>query len=314
MKKGAKIISIVLSVAMVLSLVWAFAVNSLAADAPVFAVKEVSKKYNTVTVEVNLLSGSFNALDLNFRYSRGVKLKTIEQGSALKTSGAMAMLNPNANTSADQSHASMIAIDGYNQKGQMLVATFQVPFASDYSISVYATDCRITVGNDNVEVKPTVKESVSYKYEKPTTSTTKSTTTKTTTTTKAPNQPKPNNPANTTNKTNNGTTIRTAVIPGGSVTVASGSGTTAQGDTTTSSEPTDENLDIDEYSSESAEYSALSSAVGANAKAADKIQLKQSHNKKTIIIVAAAAAVLIAGAVVAIVLINKKKNNTTDTF
>ena len=157
MKKGAKIISIVLSVAMVLSLVWAFAVNSLAADAPVFAVKEVSKKYNTVTVEVNLLSGSFNALDLNFRYSRGVKLKTIEQGSALKTSGAMAMLNPNANTSADQSHASMIAIDGYNQKGQMLVATFQVPFASDYSISVYATDCRITVGNDNVEVKPTVK-------------------------------------------------------------------------------------------------------------------------------------------------------------
>lgn len=295
MKKGAKIISIVLSVAMVLSLVWAFAVNSLAADAPVFAVKEVSKKYNTVTVEVNLLSGSFNALDLNFRYSRGVKLKTIEQGSALKTSGAMAMLNPNANTSADQSHASMIAIDGYNQKGQMLVATFQVPFASDYSISVYATDCRITVGNDNVEVKPTVKESVSYKYEKPTTSTTKSTTT---TTTKAPNQPKPNNPANTTNKTNNGTTIRTAVIPGGSVTV----------------EPTDENLDIDEYSSESTEYSALSSAVGANAKAADKIQLKQSHNKKTIIIVAAAAAVLIAGAVVAIVLINKKKNNTTDTF
>ncbi len=163
MKKGAKIISVVLSVAMVLSLVWAFAVNSLAADAPVFAVKEVSKKYNTVTVEVNLLSGSFNALDLNFRYSRGVKLKTIEQGSALKTSGAMAMLNPNANTSADQSHASMIAIDGYNQKGQMLVATFQVPFASDYSISVYATDCRITVGNDNVEVKPTVKESVSYK-------------------------------------------------------------------------------------------------------------------------------------------------------
>ena len=313
MKKGAKIISVVLSVAMVLSLVWAFAVNSLAADAPVFAVKEVSKKYNTVTVEVNLLSGSFNALDLNFIYSRGVKLKTIEQGSALKTSGAMAMLNPNANTSADQSHASMIAIDGYNQKGQMLVATFQVPFASDYSISVYATDCRITVGkdNDNVEVKPTVKESVSYKYEKPTTSTTKSTTT---TTTKAPNQPKPNNPTNTTNKTNNGTTIRTAVIPGGSVTVASGSGTTAQGDTTTSSEPTDENLDIDEYSSESTEYSALSSAVGANAKAADKIQLKQSHNKKTIIIVVAAAAVLIAGAVVAIVLINKKKNNTTDTF
>lgn len=234
MKKGAKIISIVLSVAMVLSLVWAFAVNSLAADAPVFAVKEVSKKYNTVTVEVNLLSGSFNALDLNFRYSRGVKLKTIEQGSAFKTSGAMAMLNPNANTSADQSHASMVAIGGYNQKGQMLVATFQVPFASDYSISVYATDCRITVGNDNVEVKPTVKESVSYKYEKPTTSTTKSTTTTTTTTTKAPNQPKPNNPANTTNKTNNGTTIRTAVIPGGSVTVASGSGTTAQGDTTTS--------------------------------------------------------------------------------
>lgn len=291
MKKGAKIISVVLSVAMVLSLVWAFVVNSLAADAPVFAVKEVSKKYNTVTVEVNLLSGSFNALDLNFRYSRGVKLKTIEQGSALKTSGAMAMLNPNANTSADQSHASMIAIGGYNQKGQMLVATFQVPFASDYSISVYATDCRITVGNDNVEVKPTVKESVSYKYEKPTTSTTKSTTT---TTTKAPNQPKPNNPANTTNKTNNGTT--------------------AQGDTTTSSEPTDENLDIDEYSSESTEYSVLSSAVGANAKAADKIQLKQSHNKKTIIIVVVAAAVLIAGAVVAIVLINKKKNNTTDTF
>ncbi len=313
MKKGAKIISVVLSVAMVLSLVWAFAVNSLAADAPVFAVKEVSKKYNTVTVEVNLLSGSFNALDLNFRYSRGVKLKTIEQGSALKTSGAMAMLNPNANTSADQSHASMIAIGGYNQKGQMLVATFQVPFASDYSISVYATDCRITVGNDNVEVKPTVKESVSYKYEKPTTSTTKSTTTTTTTTTKAPNQPKPNNPANTTNKTNNGTAIRTTVITG-SVNVASGSGTTAQGDTTTSSEPTDENLDIDEYSSESTEYSALSSAVGANAKAADKIQLKQSHNKKTIIIVAAAAAVLIAGAVVAIVLINKKKNNTTDTF
>ena len=311
MKKGAKIISVVLSVAMVLSLVWAFVVNSLAADAPVFAVKEVSKKYNTVTVEVNLLSGSFNALDLNFRYSRGVKLKTIEQGSALKTSGAMAMLNPNANTSADQSHASMIAIGGYNQKGQMLVATFQVPFASDYSISVYATDCRITVGNDNVEVKPTVKESVSYKYEKPTTSTTKSTTT---TTTKAPNQPKPNNPANTTNKTNNGTTVRTAVIPGGSVTVASGSGTTAQGDTTTSSEPTDENLDIDEYSSESTEYSVLSSAVGANAKAADKIQLKQSHNKKTIIIVVVAAAVLIAGAVVAIVLINKKKNNTTDSF
>ena len=313
MKKGAKIISVVLSVAMVLSLVWAFAVNSLAADAPVFAVKEVSKKYNTVTVEVNLLSGSFNALDLNFRYSRGVKLKTIEQGSALKTSGAMAMLNPNANTSADQSHASMIAIGGYNQKGQMLVATFQVPFASDYSISVYATDCRITVGNDNVEVKPTVKESVSYKYEKPTTSTTKSTTTTTTTTTKAPNQPKPNNPANTTNKTNNGTAIRTTVITG-SVNVASGSGTTAQGDTTTLSEPTDENLDIDEYSSGSTEYSALSSAVGANAKAADKIQLKQSHNKKTLIIVAAAAAVLIAGAVVAIVLINKKKNNTTDTF
>ncbi len=312
MKKSAKIISVVLSVAMVLSLVWAFAVNSLAADAPVFAVKEVSKKYNTVTVEVNLLSGSFNALDLNFSYSKGVKLKTIEQGSAFKTSGAMAMLNPNANTSADQSHASMVAIGGYNQKGQMLVATFQVPFASDYSISVYATDCRITVGDDNVEVKPTVKESVSYKYEKPTTSTT---TKSTTTTTKPTTSAKPTNPTKTTAKSNNtpGTTIRTAVIPG-SVTVTSGSGTTAQGDTTTASEPTDENLDIDEYSSESTEYSALSSEVNANAKAADKVQLKQSHNKKTIIIVAAAAAVLIAGAVVAIVLINKKKNNSVDTF
>lgn len=314
MKNSAKIISIVLSVAMVLSIACAFAVNSFAVSAPVFSVKEISKKYNTVTVEVNLVSGSFNSLDLNFSYSKNVKIKTIEYGSALKTANAMVSLNPNANTSADHSHVSMVATSGYNQTGQMIVATFQVPYMSDYTISIHVTDCRVTVGNNNVEVKPTVSSSVSYKYEKPTSSTTSTTTKKTTTdTTTKNNQTKPTaKPNNSTTKPN--TTIRTAVIPG-AVTVtsgASGNSSTAVNGSTTISEPTDENLDIDEYSSESAENTELSSSKAAfKAAAAEKVQLKQSHNTKTIIIVAAAAVVFIAGAVVAIVLINKKKNDST---
>lgn len=323
MKKEAKIISVILSIAMILSLLSALAVHSFAVEAPVFSVKEVSKKYNTVTVEVNLVSGSFNALDLNFTTSKGVKIKTISEGSAVKNAAdALPMINVGANTAEGYSQVAIVSIQGYKVKGQLVVATFQVPYASDYSISIDVTDCRVTVGDDNVEVKPSVSSSVSFKYEKPTKTEPSNTTTKTTAKPTTKTTTKNNN----TSKTNNNPSVAptknsvpTAVIPGNIVSKTAQNGASAgdtsstlQNESTALSDLTDENLDVDEYSSESAENSESSSIAMAYPKAANKVQLKSSHNKKIIIIVAAAAAVLVAGAVVAIVIINKKKKDATN--
>lgn len=331
MKKTAKLISAILTFLMAALVLFSVATNAIAASAPEFSVTKVSSTSNTVTVQVNLVSGKFNAFDFNFVMSDGVKCTSIKYGAVYADLAinhqAIGSMNPEATVSSGFANVSLASTVACDKKGAIIVATFSVPAKKSYSIGIKVSSCNVTNEKGvNEAVTPKVSSSVSYT--EPTTTTTKKPTT-TTTTTKKPNTTTTKGSTTTTKKGTIGTTINTTIIPTkkGSITTTTSknsetggvvAGTLPSGPDSSSStdvsnleptsdiaEITDDNLDLDEYNSEGNTL-AVNAPTEKESASLDNL-FTDSHNKKTIIIVAAAAAVVVLGAVIALVVINKKK-------
>lgn len=335
MKNTAKFISLFLCLAMIFSVGLALIVNAAAVETPSLSVKVVKTEsilgeplYNRVTVEVNLESGSFNALDFSFVKSAAVvNCQTIKAGSGYKAAYELddsLILVTNPSAASNRSQIAMVAVHGYNKKGQIIVAEFKVFKNSEYTISLRFDSCQITDSNNkNNDVTPTLVSSVKVTT---TTTTKKATTTKksTTTTTKKPTPVNPTPPNNGSgsgsggsgsggsgNQGGNSIPVYTGSIPGGAVTP--GGVTLPDGSTTDPSETVSEDtsLDYDVYASEYFDSTQESETQQASASLDDVMEDSHS-NKKVIIIVAIIAALIIAGAVTAVLLIKKRNKGAAN--
>lgn len=145
MKKTAKILSIILSISMVLGVTIALVVSAFAVDAPAFEIKEVSAANGQLVASINLKSGTFNSLDMAFR-TTGLKCTAIKPG-ADQPAGAL-VGSTSVNATGDLSNISVVAMDGYSQKGEMYVVTFDIT-EEEYSFDIEVTSCSITDSNYN---------------------------------------------------------------------------------------------------------------------------------------------------------------------
>ena len=145
MKKTAKIIALVLSLIMVMSVASAYVFYADAASSPTLNITETGRTDDTVTVAVNLTSGSFNAMDFQFNTS-GVTCESISAsgGYGNKANGKV----------------SMASVDGYTG-GNVITATFKLPEEGSYSISGSASSCTVTENGGNREVGASVSGGVS---------------------------------------------------------------------------------------------------------------------------------------------------------
>ena len=328
MKNTAKFISLFLCLAMIFSVGLALVVNAAAVEAPSLSVKVVKTEsilgeplYNRVTVEVNLESGSFNALDFSFVKSAAVvNCQTIKAGSGYKAAYELddsLILVTNPSAASNRSQIAMVAVHGYNKKGQIIVAEFKVFKNSEYTISLRFDSCQITDSNNkNNDVTPTLVSSVKVTTTT-TTTTKKATTTKksTTTTTKKPTPVNPTPPNNGSggsgNQGGNGIPVYTGAIPGGAITSGDLSGTDNSSTDISETVSEDTSLDYDVYASEYFDSTQESETQQAAA-VLDDVMEDSHSNKKVIIIVAIIAALIIAGAVTAVLLIKKRNKGAAN--
>lgn len=298
MKATAKFISLFLCLAMIFSVGLAMIVNAAAVQAPSFSMKVVKTEaldktdidsylYNKVTVNVNLESGSFNALEFRFKTSSGVVLVSVSSPDDAFV----------CNTSADKSQVAFAGIKAYDKKGTIVTAEFKVFKYLESTIDLDFEVCEVTDSNyNNITVTPNVISTVKIATTtKATSSTTKSTTTTTkatTTTTARPNTTVIILPSD--NQQQGG-----AVIPDGSLTDVSESVTD------------DTSLDYDVYYSEYVGSDKEDETKPASA-TLDDIMGDSHSDKKVIIIVAIIVALIIAGAVTAILIIKKRNKGAAN--
>ncbi len=304
MTKFAKIISLFLCLAMVFSVAGAMVISSFAADAPQFALKKVSETSDTIVVELNLTSGTFNSLDVVFNMS-GVTCESIAQGNA----SGMDMLLSNPTATGGRSHISAISLNGVKKGTVATITLNKDKKATEYSFSVTVSDCAVTdENNENKSVSPSISGNSISGGSKPSSSSSSSSTTKkttttttkkstTTTTTKKTTTTTTKKTTTTTTKVAPSSTVPTNTLPSTEVSSTSEVLTSVDDTTTDFSYEYDDNT-YDYYTPEEDETEPAGS---------DEI-LDDEKDPKTIIIIAAVAVVLIAGAVVAFVVINKKKN------
>ncbi|MBQ8784164.1 MAG: LPXTG cell wall anchor domain-containing protein [Clostridia bacterium] len=159
MKKTAKILSVVLAISMVFGVAVALVSSAFAVEAPTFEVKQVSKNGDEIVVNIDLVKGTFNNLDLVFEMN-GVKCKYVDEentgiaaGDATTSSGAILFSNHEAGEGS--SNISMIAINGM-KTGTVAVVTLLVT-DEEYSFSVKATSCGVSDADyNNTEVTPVI--------------------------------------------------------------------------------------------------------------------------------------------------------------
>lgn len=306
MKKTAKILALVLSLIMVLSVSSAFFISANAAASPSLNVTQTGKSGNTVTVAVNLTDGSFNAMDFQFNTSEGVTCESISAsgGYGNKTNGKV----------------SMASIDGYS-KGQVITATFKVPEEGSYSITGSASSCTVTTENGNKSVSPSISGSASGSNTKPTSTTTTTKKTTTTTTTKKVDPSKTSttskkvDPSKSTAKTSSRVTTtlkgKTTKV---STTSASIPTTELDNEALTSTDVSDEEVtlpdDVDVYGEDIAnEDDNWYTGDEDSEKAGEDDEEKPEYNKKMIGAIGGSAAALVAAATAGIVIANKKKKD-----
>ncbi|HAX83596.1 MAG TPA: hypothetical protein DCY15_03695, partial [Ruminococcaceae bacterium] len=134
MNKMAKIISVVLSVALVIGVTVAMLVSAFAASTPKFSLNLVEETKSTVTISINLESGSFNNVDFQVNAkdwnsgnkTTGLTLTEINFGQAYKdfqqTTGSSDPIMPMTNISNGK--VSVISIRAYDEVGAMFLFTF----------------------------------------------------------------------------------------------------------------------------------------------------------------------------------------------
>lgn len=123
--------------------------------APSFEIEEVSNDGKTIVVNINLVEGCFNCLDMSFRME-GVDCVKIEAGEQGKG------LVPNPKAPEGFSNISMASVDGYSTPGCIAVVTLEIT-DEDYSFSVEATECGVTDDNCvNLDVIPVISGAIKH--------------------------------------------------------------------------------------------------------------------------------------------------------
>ena len=124
MNKIAKILSVVLSASIALTVAVVTLVSALAADAPVFSLKKVSEDDTSYTVSIDLESGEFN--NATFKISTSDKLTGCTK--VAKSSMLMDIMGDSETvmtmTNKDTGKAVIISTDKLSQKGSYFVFTF----------------------------------------------------------------------------------------------------------------------------------------------------------------------------------------------
>ena len=150
MNKMAKIISVVLSVALVIGVTVAMLVSAFAASTPKFSLNLVEETKSTVTISINLESGSFNNVDFQVNAkdwnsgnkTTGLTLTEINFGQAYKdfqqTTGSSDPIMPMTNISNGK--VSVISIRAYDEVGAMFLFTFSKASDKDVSPSDFFVD------------------------------------------------------------------------------------------------------------------------------------------------------------------------------
>lgn len=146
-----KLFSLFMVLVISLSVFAVSAVNSSAADdvvIPVFSATEESVSANSIKITFNLVSGSFNSLDLKFEPSQGLKCIAIDKSSTFDSS-ALAMTNVEA--TGEAYNASIVSTSGYTKAGAIFIATFQVTNTrlDSYSVTFKVGDCTVAKNVDN---------------------------------------------------------------------------------------------------------------------------------------------------------------------
>ena len=162
MKKTAKLISIVLCLMIAFGTVFAIAVNVSAVGAPSFELLTEKVDDDTISVTVKLVSGGFNAFNGGFEATEGVKCTSIKQGKTWRDfknneedeGKPVAFVSNIANGQVGCSN-----VTTFEEKGDFIVATFDVDFSKAFSISFKTEVCKV----DDSDVSSAVK-SATYEY------------------------------------------------------------------------------------------------------------------------------------------------------
>jgi len=125
MNKIAKILSVVLSASIALTVAVVTLVSALAADTPVFSLTKVSEDDTTYVVSVNLESGKFNNCCFEIKTSDNLtKCTKIEKGTVLKTA-MLDMENVVPASNAETAKATIASVEALDGKGSYFVFTFE---------------------------------------------------------------------------------------------------------------------------------------------------------------------------------------------
>ena len=146
MKKLSKVLALVMCLVMMMGVCSSLFINAYAASAPAFSLEETSKNGNTVTYELKLKNGGFNALDFNFVMSKGVTCTSIKYADGVN--GGIA--NPKTGKT------SFASTETYSKAGTIITATFTVP-SDSYTISGDIENCAISGADGLTDVTNSVK-------------------------------------------------------------------------------------------------------------------------------------------------------------
>ncbi len=153
MRKIKKFTALIMCLIMLISTCPALFMSAYAVTAPAFTFTETSKSGSTVTYELKLKSGSFNAIDFNF-VTTGAVCTSIVLPPEL---GAVANVNLGTVSGAN--------LTTFGTAGATVATITFTTLSSSHSVDVKITNCSVTVGTDNVDVTKDVV--VSYDESKP---------------------------------------------------------------------------------------------------------------------------------------------------
>ena len=158
MNKTAKIISIVLTLIITLSVSISALITTVAAETVTFSLNKVSESSSTCVVSVNLESGSFNNASFEITVSDKIKgCIQISKGKALQDSSAMAVVN------ADSCKAVITSVTELSQKGEYFVFYFE----KATNAQIVASDINLVEKDIDAEIVNNIQEIELHKLYSP---------------------------------------------------------------------------------------------------------------------------------------------------
>lgn len=149
MNKTAKIISIVLTLIITLSVSISALITTVAAETVTFSLNKVSESSSTCVVSVNLEIGSFNNASFEITVSDKIKgCMQISKGKALQDSSAMAVVN------ADSCKAVITSVTELSQKGEYFVFYFE----KATNAQIVASDINLVEKDIDAEIVNNIQE------------------------------------------------------------------------------------------------------------------------------------------------------------